>query len=171
VLRVARRAGRSGTVAAVATEAPRVLDLNATTFTPTWQPGEGGMVLPLTSGRADGTVTLPRRGRYKVWIGGMYRRRLELLVDGREIANDVHELSHSGPVLPLGEVDLSAGPHTVTLRYGDADLHPGSGGFPFSFGPLYFSTGTANRPFMLLPASSARTLCGRRLDWLEAIGG
>jgi hypothetical protein len=60
--------------------------------------------------------------------------------------------------------------HDVTLRYGGADLHPGSGGQPLPFGPLVFSrVEAADTEITYLPASRADELCGRRWDWIEAI--
>jgi hypothetical protein len=58
--------------------------------------------------------------------------------------------------------------HRVTLRYGDADLHPGSGDPPFYLGPLVLAT-DEEPTVRYLPAAKARSLCGMRLDWIEAL--
>jgi hypothetical protein len=49
-------------------------------------------------------------------------------------------------------------------------LHPGSAArLAFPAGPLVLSTTTAELPVRHLKLSAARSLCGRRLDWLEAV--
>ncbi|HLM26417.1 MAG TPA: hypothetical protein VK304_05560, partial [Thermoleophilaceae bacterium] len=57
----------------------------------------------------------------------------------------------------------------VVLRYHGADLHPGSAGEAASAGPLVLGRETANRPVSFVPPSRARSLCGQRLDWVEAV--
>ncbi len=56
------------------------------------------------------------------------------------------------------------------IRFGGSDLHPGSGGAPSPIGPLELSRGG---PRLRAPESSASRsgieLCGRRLDWIEAL--
>ena len=70
----------------------------------------------------------------------------------------------------LGESELAAGRHDVTLRFSGPDLHPGSGGATFGIGPLVLSTTTAaDAPVTVIPGSRARELCGKRLDWVEAL--
>ncbi len=65
---------------------------------------------------------------------------------------------------------LRAGRHRLMLRYDGADLHPGSGGTQFGLGPLILSRGPEDVPVVYVPSAEARTLCGRTLDWIEALG-
>ena len=65
---------------------------------------------------------------------------------------------------------VSAGKHAVTLRYRGPDLGPGSGGPQFAMGPLVLSTTTADLPVTYVPSSAAGSLCGRNVDWVEALG-
>ena len=83
---------------------------------------------------------VPATGRYGIWVGGAFRRELDVLVDGKAVSTQRHQLSHSGQYLPLGETPLTTGVHRVRLRYGDEDLHPGSGDPPFYLGPLVLAT-------------------------------
>jgi hypothetical protein len=47
---------------------------------------------------------------------------------------------------------------------------PGSGGDSFSFGPLTLSPlDTRRNEVDSVPPSQAQSLCGRRLDWVEAV--
>jgi hypothetical protein len=90
-------------------------------------------------------------------------------VDGHEVGAKRAELNWPGLYTDLGSVQLGAGPHTVDLTYDTGGLHPGSGGPPFSFGPLTLSREDARDPVQTLAPSDAQALCGRRLDWIEAV--
>ena len=54
------------------------------------------------------------------------------------------------------------------LRYDTGGLRPGSGGQPFGLGPLVLSMATADLPVTYVRPTDARSLCGKRLDWIEA---
>jgi hypothetical protein len=173
VLRLARRAaGKGGRLAAVSRPQPIVLALSKGAYPPSWQSYSGSpdVVYPGRSGTLTSTMTVPSAGRYGVWLGGSFRRRLEVLVDGRTIGTRRHQLNHPGDYTPMGNVDLTAGRHSVTLRYSAADLLPGSGGPAFPLGPLVLSRYTNELPVTYLPPSNATSLCGKSLDWVEAIG-
>ena len=121
----------------------------------------------------DGTlltqVDLQRSGRHELWLGGGFRGALEVRVDGEPIGSGRHELSHSGQYVPIGSRALEAGLHEVEIELGGSDLHPGSRGTPEPLGPLALSTATADLPVFTVPASEAESLCGERLDWIEAL--
>jgi len=68
----------------------------------------------------------------------------------------------------LGEREVPAGMHRVTLRYAAGGLRPGSGGEPFALGPLVLGRATADLPVTYVRPADARSLCGKRLDWIEA---
>jgi hypothetical protein len=104
-------------------------------------------------------------------LEGSVRGDVELLVDGRRFGEARHELENEGGFVPLGEGRLDAGFHTAKLRFGGADLHPGSGGFPRpANGPLLF--GPARQPGALISVAPERyeLLCGRPWDWIQATG-
>ena len=105
-----------------------------------------------------------------VWLGGAYRDRLEAEVDGGRIAVLRNHLEHFGQYTQLGELQLTQGTHRVTLGYGGPDLHPGSGGPQFEMGPLVLSRTTADLPVTYVRPAEARKLCGKNLDWIEALG-
>ena len=70
----------------------------------------------------------------------------------------------------MGEVELTAGSHKVELRYTAANLRPGSGGpVYFPLGPLVLGRDTADLPVTTVQPADARSLCGKSLDWVEAI--
>jgi hypothetical protein len=169
VLRLARR-GRG--LAAVRRKRPLVIQLADTNHPPDWRsdPRSPGVLFPTGAGTLEATLSLPGADRYGLWIGGSVRGSLEASIDGRRIGSVRHELSHSGQYIWLGEAELSGGPHRVTLSYGGADLHPGSGGDPYPLGPLILSPEEPERqPITYGSSARARALCGKRLDWVEAL--
>jgi hypothetical protein len=174
VLRLARLAGRHGRVAAAVRPAnPIVVDLSQAPHPPDWQPSREarGSVYPGSAGTVEATVRIASPGLYSFWTGGGFRRELDLVIDGRVAATHRDELSHSGQYQPLGHKALAAGTHHIGLRYGKADLHPGSGEPPFYLGPLVLSPETGPEVIRYVLPSGARALCGRSYDWVEALSG
>jgi hypothetical protein len=173
VLRLARLAGRSaGRLAAVIRPPATIVALGQASYPSTWRASSGSpdLVYPSRSGTLTTGVPVSTTGRYGLWLGGSFRRRLTVSVDGRPLAADRHRLDLPGVYTPLGEVELDGGLHQVVLRYSAANLRPGSGGPPFPLGPLVLSRHTDELPVTYVQPSDARSLCGKSLDWVEAIG-
>ncbi len=170
VLRLSRLAGNRGELAAV--ERPPVVDvdLSHASYPSGWTVGQSGELIPAGAGTVHASIDVPARGRYGFWLGGSFRDRLELAVDGRVVSAMRHQLNYAGQYTPLGTTGLIPGEHRVEIRYGGPDLHPGSGGPQFAIGPLVASTATADVPVSYVHPSDARSLCGRNLDWVEALG-
>jgi hypothetical protein len=127
------------------------------------------VVTPSLTGTASARINAPEAGRYTAWLAGDWFGKSSVKVDGHEVGAKRAELNWPGLYTDLGSVELGAGPHTVDLTYDTGGLHPGSGGPPFSFGPLALSREDARDPVQTLSPSNARALCGRRLDWIEAV--
>ena len=121
------------------------------------------------AGQMELTVTIARSGRYEAWVGNSFRSLLEILVDGHDLGGVRQGLNVLGAYTPFGSIELAPGHHLVTVRYSGPDWHPGSGGNPPPTGPLVLADQTADQPVLFTARSSARTLCGRRLDWVEAV--
>jgi hypothetical protein len=119
----------------------------------------------------DGAFEVPDAGGYDAWLRGSVRGEVELWVDGEKVGEARHELSNEGSFVYLGEARLGAGAHEAELRFGGADQHPGSGGFPRPFtGPLLFSpAGDERGEIVSIPAEESERLCGRPWDWIEAV--
>jgi hypothetical protein len=182
VTKLARRAGPGGRLAAVERPQASVVALARTSHSPTWltDPNDPSLVFPSQKGSLTGQVSVPAGGRYGVWLGGSFRGRLAILVDARLVKADRQQLNHPDQYVPMGEVTLGRGVHTVQITYGGADLHPGSGGHaivtaaspvkvPFPIGPLDLSRTTADSPIAYVLPARARSLCGKSLDWVEAL--
>ncbi|MGH2979763.1 MAG: hypothetical protein ACRDLQ_09025, partial [Solirubrobacterales bacterium] len=131
-------------------------------------PGRPGAVYPRPGARFDATVRVRRRGDYVIFVGGAFRRRLALSVDGRHVSSRRHRLSHEGHHEPLVQINLTPGSHRLEIRYRRAEPAPGSGGPAFPLGPLYVVQ-AANPRVEAVPPGRARQLCGRRLDWIESV--
>jgi hypothetical protein len=129
--------------------------------------------IPVATPSLSGTVTTQiealEAGRYTAWLAGDWFGRSSVSVDGREVGAKRAELNWPSVYTDLGSVELDGGPHTVALTYDSDGWHPGSGGAPFSFGPLALSREDAREPVVRVAPSQARRLCGRRLDWIEAV--
>ena len=124
---------------------------------------------PSLSGTVTTRVTAPEAGRYTAWLAGDWFGRSSVSVDERVVGAKRAELNWPGLYTDLGTVQLTRGAHAVALSYDTGGWHPGSGGAPFSFGPLALSREDAREPVLRLAPSQARGLCGRRLDWIEAV--
>ncbi len=124
---------------------------------------------PPLSGSRDVLVDLPEGGLYTAWLGGDWYGKASIAVDGHEVGAKREELNWPGLYSELGSARLPAGRHTVTIRYTPGGWHPGSGAKPYSFGPAALSRDGDRERVETIPASAARSLCGRRLDWVEAL--
>jgi len=120
----------------------------------------------------DGNLEVARAGRYTAWLGGSVRGAVELYVDGRKVGEARQRIENEGGLIELGTVRLPAGRHEAELRFGGADLHPGSGGFPRpETGPLLFAPADGGSgELVTVPLAESNRLCGKPWDWIEAVG-
>jgi hypothetical protein len=112
---------------------------------------------------------VPVDGVYTSWIAGDWFGDASVAIDGRTIGSRRAELNWPGLYTDLGSTPLAAGAHDVEIRYQPGGWRPGSGGKPFSFGPVALSLISPRDPVSRVPASRAQTLCGRTLDWVESL--
>jgi hypothetical protein len=153
---------------------PVIIPLSTLSLPGGWQlDGPGSAVAyPYRPGTATGSFQVPRSGHYGAWIGGSDHGQSNLQIDGRPIGGETRVLDHVGDYRELGSTHLDAGTHRVALSYDSGGLAPGSGLGPSAIGPIALSTATAAEARLVtVPAVDAGTLCGRRLDWVEAVGG
>jgi hypothetical protein len=85
----------------------------------------------------NGTVTVPRAGRYELWVGGSVRGELIGRVDGRIVGRIRHQLNPAGQFTPVGSLELSSGTHTVEIRQHLSRLRPGESGSVWATGDVY----------------------------------
>jgi hypothetical protein len=173
LLRLARTARAAGgeLAAAVRPDPPIVVDLSSGSHPSTWFAGADGAIVAPDAGVLTLAADVPSSGRYQLWLGGSFRRTVTVYVDGTETGSATYHLNDAGQWTPLGSIKLAPGRHTVTLRYDGSKLLPGSGGFPFTMGPLVLNRATDYRQVTYVAPKAARSLCGKRLDWVEAVAG
>lgn len=135
-----------------------------------WRPDpeDGEVTLPSGGGSATAAVTVPTTGRYVVWLEASIGRNTEVLVDGRRVGAARNRLSGRRTAERFGVVDLAAGAHTVTVKRASPGLAPGGGGLFRPIGPVYLVPDGVERVAFVSP-SRWRSLCGRPLDWVEAV--
>lgn len=153
---------------------PLLVPISGLTLPDGWRLGGpgGSVVFPNRSGTASGAFEVSRRARYGVWIGGSDHGRLEVRIDGTPLGEENHVLDHVGQYRELGSASLDAGIHRVELTIDRGGLAPGAGAEPSAIGPLALSTATAAESRLItVPILEASSLCGRQLDWVEAVSG
>jgi hypothetical protein len=127
-----------------------------------------GYLRPTSPGSARGALAVARSARYAVWVGGSFSRGVTVFVDGRGVGAIRRQLGPPGQELPAGELDLSAGDHTLALERAGGGLAPGSGAAE-SIGAVVLDPTDDTRAVQTLPAAGWRSLCGQHLDWIEAL--
>jgi hypothetical protein len=171
VRRLVRRAGRSGTIAYAEEPDSVTLPASELRHPESWRVGGDRTLVPLTDGTASALVTIPRGGTWQVWLLGSIRGQMELVIDGQSAGSVRRLLNNAGLYAELGSAPLAQGKHSLELRYTGSDLlHPGSGGTPSPVGPLILTLADpVDATVHHVDPSHARQLCGRRLDWVEAL--
>jgi hypothetical protein len=124
---------------------------------------------PFGAGTITGTIAVTAPGRYTVWVQGSFGRRVTVRIDGRKVGDVKGELNPRGQSIAAGTITLSPGRHTMTLSRPAGSLFPGDGGRNRLIGPVVLDPTTDTRAVRTLPSSQWRRLCGKRLDWVEAI--
>ena len=164
-------AANGGLLAAAVRPNPTVLLLASALHPAGWGTSDDpGILVPAGPGTVEARLDVRRAGRYSIGLGGSFRGELELTVDGTPTASTSHQLTTFGGYTPLGSVRLTAGVHSIALHYDDGGLRPGRSGAAFALGPLVLSRGDAARRVTYVQPEEADALCGRDLDWIEAVG-
>lgn len=148
-------------------------------FAPSAAPLPGGWVVdgtdpatvrPVGPGRVERIVDVPAGGRFDLWIEASDARRWRVLVDGREVSDARWQIGFRGSEVYLGSVELIAGNHTFTLIRGGGSLRAGNGDAGRLIGPLALTPDPGALPVAELSPSRWRELCGRTVDWVDAVG-
>ena len=173
--RLAQLASPGGRLVAAPASTAQLAALDRAARPASWEAATGveGADLPFGAGTARTTVTVPRAGRYDVWLGGAVKSRTTVSVDGTRVATLRSDVQYGGQWLPAGGLALSAGEHAISVRSDGGDLAPasgsGGGGEPFPIGPVALSPAGGPGALVSVPPSESRALCRRPLDWIEAV--
>jgi hypothetical protein len=168
VQRLARTPAAAKLIAAPATN-PLVVGAGEGTHPQSWSHGREYLVLK-GKGAATVRVAIPQAGRYELWLGGSMSGPVKLTVNGTEIGTARYELQEDGQYVPFGSIGLERGRYEIAISYNGGDLRPGSGGPPATVGPLILQRDAPEAKLLEVPLTAAHTLCGRTLDWVEAVG-
>jgi hypothetical protein len=103
------------------------------------------------------------------WMRGSFQPITKLSLDGKLIGKAREELNYAGEYHYFGRALVSKGTHRLRLDYGGADLHPGSAARGFPIGPIDLTEADSKETLMSVPPEKARSLCGKTLDWVEAV--
>jgi hypothetical protein len=154
ILAEASRVPEGGRLAAVIRDKPTIVPLRLS------GPGSG-----------DAGALVRQSGTYSVWLGGSWSARVRVYIDGKLVGARRNALEWER-YQQMGSVRLTGGTvHDVRVVYdGSTFLHPGSGNAATPIGPLALARQTADVPVTYVPAARARSLCGKNLDWVEALG-
>jgi hypothetical protein len=173
VLRLARVAGPNGRLAVVDRPSNVAVNLDGTAPGTPGRFGEtGGLVIPTSVQSFPLAVNVPTAGNYEIGVDGSFQSGLELYVNGKRVASARNQLNWPSEYNPLAVVPLRAGSNRVELRYTGPDLHPGSAGTGtgFGLGPVIVgSADPAQLQVRYVTPADARSLCGKSLDWIEAV--
>jgi hypothetical protein len=169
VQRLARTHGTTRLIAASATN-PLVVGAGEGTHPASWAHGREYLSLK-GKGTAHVLLTIPQAGRYAVWLGGSMSGPVKLTVNDTEIGTSRYELQEDSQYVPFGSIGLERGKYEVAISYDGGDLRPGSGGPAATVGPLILQRQAPAAKLLRVPLSAAHSLCGRTLDWIEAVGG
>jgi hypothetical protein len=161
-------AGAGGSLVASVRPQPLVVDLTLAPIPPGWQAQPDGTLVPRGSGTVSETVSFPHSGPVYFSLGGSFRGQALLSVDGEEIGEAQGQLEETAQLTPIGKITLSPGPHRIAVSYQAGGWRPGSRAAPFALGPLVAGQ-PASAALVAVAPMRAGTLCGRPLDWVEAV--
>jgi hypothetical protein len=119
-------------------------------------------------GSAELSFTVPAPGDYTAYVLGSARNPIELSIDGTALGAIEDQRNSAGQFLEFGRVRLGRGTHSATIEVGGETLEPGSGAAAESVGQLVLDP-TRRLAVTEVPSARARELCGRHLDWVEAL--
>ncbi|MDO9354367.1 MAG: hypothetical protein Q7T55_11770, partial [Solirubrobacteraceae bacterium] len=173
VQRIGREAAAAGASLVAAVRAPSVMLRGDEVRWPgDWLHDPASRVLtPMSPGVAVSEVNIPTGGRYSLWLGGIFARGFEVRVDGRKIGAVRQELGGLGGGVRIGDLDIEPGVHTFEIEYPEAGLHPGDADAGHLTLLRWFGLSPVGNEADLvsIPASGARTLCGKSLDWIDIV--
>jgi hypothetical protein len=116
--------------------------------------------------------TVKKPGKYGVWVGGSFSSSLTAKLDGQRIGQQRNQTEWPGNFLFFGSRDLKKGNHMLFIKHRGPDWHPGSGAIePFGLGPFVIAQGTERQDVTYVQPKDAHSLCGKSLDWIEALRG
>jgi hypothetical protein len=116
-----------------------------------------------------GRVQVQASGRYEAWLQGSFSEPVQVWIDGRKIGSASYELGPPGQSTEIGELELRAGTHRISIVVPHKGLAPGVTLANQTLGPLTLAPAAEAQPVGEVEPADARSLCGRSLDWIEIV--
>jgi hypothetical protein len=133
---------------------------------------DGMALVPRGKGELTVHVDVARAGDYDVWLEGSFGRPVHVSIDGAAPLQVAWQINGRGSAEHLTRMRLAAGRHSVRIWRDGGGLRPGDGGSSRLLGPIAFTPpDPTGIPVRELPPARWAELCGRDLDWVEAIRG
>jgi hypothetical protein len=131
-----------------------------------------GLVYRTDKYRLNLPFSVRRDGKYRVWVGGSFSSALTAAIDGQRIGLQRNQTEWPGNFLNFGSAHLRPGNHLLVIKHKAPDWRPGSTAIqPFGLGPFVIAQGTDDRDVTIVKPGKAHSLCGKSLDWIEALRG
>jgi hypothetical protein len=121
-----------------------------------------------TPGSLWGTLSVRKAGPYRLWLIAQVGRALKATVDGRGAGEVSQQTGGDGNAIAFGIVRLSAGRHQVRFVRGGGSLKPGDAA-PSTISTVALRAVAPAPTLVTVAPRSYRSLCRRRLDWIEAV--
>lgn len=158
----------------VAASPPKIVEIDvAHALHPAWAETRLGLLMS-RPGRLEARFMLPHAGAWELWLQGEIMPAIGVSVDRRKLASISGQLTgvatDPDTMAPL-RVQLDTGPHRVTITRGSTNqLAPGSGGSAILDSIFLTPAGSGSQATLhVIPAAQWRSLCGRRLEWIEIV--
>jgi hypothetical protein len=167
-------AGLSAGVRLVAASSPEVIALPIARLrhTARWRRRGAGLKMR-GPGMLEGSFDLPHAGIWDLWLEGELMPEVHVHLDGRVLGSIEGQV---GGTLQTQEVmnpfveSLTAGTHSLSIVRSPAGVGPGEGGWADVRKIFLTPTGAgAVAGLLRAPARKWRSLCGRSLEWIEAL--
>jgi hypothetical protein len=140
---------------------------------PAWAESRDGLLMS-RPGRLEATFAVPHAGLWDLWLQGEIMPAVGVSIDGRPLASISGQLTgvatDPDTMAPL-RVDLTAGPHRLTITRGSSSLlAPGSGGSAILDSIFLTPVGAGSQATLhITPTAQWRSLCEQRLEWIEVV--
>lgn len=157
----------------VAAAAPKLLeaDIDHSIRPLAWGRMHQGVQL-VGAGTLSVPVTLPRSGVWQVWLQGQIMPTLHVAINGHPIGALSAQLGGNSVVpntlTPL-TISIARGTYTFSISRAGVDLSPGNGGSAALFHVLLTQNASAQQALHVVAPARWHALCGRQLEWIEAI--
>jgi len=165
---------RSHRAQLVAASPPQLVRVDvASAIHPVWANTRLGLLMS-RPGSLRGSFALPHAGVWELWLQGEIMPAVQVSVDGHPLASISSQLtgvaSDPDTMAPL-RVRLAAGGHRLRITRGTSSpLAPGSGGSAILDSIFLTPVGAGSQATLhVTPAARWRSLCGRRLEWIEVV--